>query len=478
MEETVRLAEFTTGLRADDVPADVRKYARLLLLDVLGAGLYGRTTEAGRIAYEVAQRDCRGGDAPVWGRPASLDARGAALVNGTQAHAYELDDYHPGGKLHPSAVVVPAALAVAAGRDVAGAELLTALVAGYEMMVRVSLAANAGATRERGWHLTGLVGPFGAATAAGRLLGLSPTELAQALGIAASCAGGLFAFSREGAMTKPFHAGRGAESGVLAAQLAADGFTGPRDVLEAEDGGFLRAVSDAGHPDRLVAGLGDAFEISNVAIKPYSCCGSIHASIDGVINLVDRHALHPEDIVEITAANAAVVGQQCGFTYGGTGGPLEAQMSLQYCLAVAALDRAVFLPQFQPARLADPEVLELARRVSFEVDPDLDARYPHAVAEKGAKVRIRTRGGRVLEELVRGPKGSTAAPCTEEDVEGKFRQLVEGVLEPSAGEQLLELVRDLEDLDRLDDLLSALRPASEAAPPSGAGSMSASATPR
>lgn len=454
MVRTAELARFATELRSDDIPAEVRRYAAVLIADTLGAGLYGSTTEVGDLVLRSVRERSGGGDAPVWGRIPMLDAASAALVNGVQAHACELDDYHPGAKCHPGAVIVPAALAIAAGRRVSGHELLRAVTAGYEIMVRVSLAAGANATRRRGWHLTGLVGPFGAATAVALLEGCSTEQLLHALGIAGSHAAGLFAFSSSGAMTKRLHAGRAAEAGVVSVRLAVDGFTGPPDVLEATDGGLLRAVSDASDVERLTAGLGDGFELANVAVKPYSCCGSLHSSIDAVMGLATDHDLLAEDIESITAHNSSVVDQQCGFDYTGSGGLLEAQMSLQYCLAVAAIDRAAFLPQFTPERVARPDVQALARRVRFALDEQIDAAYPTTMP---ARVSVTLTDGRHLERSVPGPTGSTFAPHTFEDVRTKVRVVSRGVLPEERVERLLKLVDVLDDVDDLRELGEVLR---------------------
>ena len=447
MTTTAALVDHLHAIRIEDLPGEVQRYATVLITDALGAGLYGSRTEVGDIVLRSVRSAA--GRTPIWGRKETLDPASSALVNGTQAHACELDDYHPGAKCHPGAVVVPAALAAASLRRTTGADLIRAVVAGYEAMVRTSLAAGANATRRRGWHLTGIVGPFGAATAAAVIEEAEPTVLRRALGIAGSHAGGLFAFSASGAMTKRLHAGRAAESGLRSVQLAQEGFTGPPDVLEAADGGFLSAVSDDADPARLVAGFAQPYVLMQTAIKPYSCCGSLHSSIDAVIQLVEEHDLSGDDIAEITAHNASVVEQQCAFPYSGDGGLLEAQMSVNYCLAVAALDRAAFLPQFAEDRIDRRDVQELARRVGFEIDPVIDREYPRAMP---ARVTIRTRSGDVLERGVPGPTGSTFAPFGPEEEADKFRSLAEGVLDTTRVEELLAALTDLPSLDDVNEL--------------------------
>jgi len=446
MTTTRHLVGWLHAIAAEDLPTTTVDHAKVLVLDALGAGLYGVDTEAGRAVRSTAATIGAAGQAPVWGTDLRLEASAAALVNGTQAHACELDDYYAGAKCHPGAVVIPAALAAAEASTTTGPELIRAIVGGYEAMIRASLGAGANATRRRGWHLTGMVGPFGSAAAAALIDDAAEATLLHAIGIAGSHAGGLFAFSTSGAMTKRLHAGRAAQSGLQAYLLATHGLTGPPDVLEAADGGFLGAVSDGADPARVTAALGAPYLLDGTSIKPYSCCGSLHSSIDAVIQLVDEHDLAAEDIRAITAHNSSVVDQQCGFPYTGEGGLLEAQMSLQYCLAVAAVDRAAFLPQFDPDRIARDDVQEVATRVSFAFDEHIDAEYPRTMP---ARVTIETSGGERLERTVEGPIGSPAAPFDLAAAEAKFRGLVDGILPADGADAVVDAVTRL---DRLDDV--------------------------
>lgn len=454
MRETAALVDEVLGWSSDSLPAEARNRAVVLLIDLLGAGLYGSRTVPARIVHDIAVRRGGAGPAVVWGRGTSLPAAAAALVNGTQAHAFELDDYHLGAKLHPGAVVVPAVLSAATMRRRSAEDLLAAIIVGYEVMVRVSLAADASNVRRRGWHLTGVAGPLGAAAAAGRVLGLDRRELLHALGIAGSFSSGLFAFSREGAMIKRLHAGRAAEGGILAAELALDGFTGPSEVLEAEDGGLLQAISDRGDPGRLVAGLGRRLAITEVAVKPYPCCGSLHSSVDVLLDLVGAHQVAADDIEEVAVFNAAVVGEQCGYVYSGAGGVLEAQMSMQYCLAVAAVDRRLSTDQFTQERRQDPEVLDLARRVTFRLDQDIDQAYPERFP---ARVRLGLRSGQVLEGCSDAPSGSPEHPYDVEAAATKFRDLSRGIMDGDAQTALLHTLRTFAQGGDVHRLLSGLR---------------------
>ncbi|MBI2227069.1 MAG: MmgE/PrpD family protein, partial [Betaproteobacteria bacterium] len=218
---TRELANWIANLRYADLPQRTREVMRIAVLDTVGAGVYGYSTPWAQMLLEWARRGAAGSvDAHVWGEAArTLRCSDAALVNGTASHAFELDDYH-NAKLHPGAVVIPAAIAVAEKLDAGGADLITAIAAGYEVMIRSSLALNPSAARLRGWHLTGVCGPFGAAAACASLLKLNPEQTAWALGLAGTRGAGLWAFNADGTMSKRLHAGKAAHSGVLAAELA------------------------------------------------------------------------------------------------------------------------------------------------------------------------------------------------------------------------------------------------------------------
>ena len=279
------LATWVSALKYDDLPQRTREVARIALLDTLGAGLYGFNTPWTQKLLSWVQRGGQGNEARTWNAgTATLRSADAALVNGVAVHAFELDDYH-NAKLHCGAAVIPAALAVAERLDSNGRDLLTAIVAGYEVMIRSSLALNPSAARLRGWHLTGVVGPFGAAAACAVLLKLNAEETAWALGLAGTQGAGLWAFNADGSMSKRLHPGKAAHSGVLAAELAQLGFSGPTSIYEFEDGGVLKAFSDHADAALLTLDLGRVYHIDNNSIKPYCCCGSTHAYIDAALAL-------------------------------------------------------------------------------------------------------------------------------------------------------------------------------------------------
>ena len=432
---TRELAGWISSLQHQDVPIETRRALRLLALDTIGAALFGRDrpwTEAIRSwALAAAPGPAPRGRARIWGeRDAVLRAADAALVNGASAHAYELDDYH-NAKLHPGSVVIPAALALGEAEDSDGALVETAIAAGYEIMIRTSLALDPSAARLKGWHLTAVCGTFGAAAAAAVLLRLDPERTAWALGLAGTQSGGLFAFTTDGSNSKRLHPGRAAQSGIMAAELAARGLSGPTSIYEAEDGGFLQAFVDAPDASRLVDGLGSQWLAADTAFKPYSCCGSLHSHVDAALQLRERY----RPGVAVRVGLPKVVDVQCGYPYE-PGSELNAQMSARYCVAVGLLDGAVLPGQFLPERIADPEVTRLAQSVELVWDRQLDDLYPRLFAGW-----VEVEGERVF---LTNPSGNPANPEMPDSLRRKFATLVQPVL-GEGGARGLEAI--LEDLD-------------------------------
>jgi 2-methylcitrate dehydratase PrpD len=414
---TRELANWVAGLRYADLPQRTREVVRILLLDSVGCGIYGYATPWAKMLLQWAKAGAAAkGEATVWGETApSLRVSDAALVNGTAVHAFELDDYHQ-AKLHPGAVVIPAAVAMAEKLGASGEQLVTAIAAGYEVMIRSSLALNPSAARLRGWHLTGVCGPFGAAAACASLLKLNEEQTAWALGLAGTQGSGLWAFNADGTMSKRFHAGRAAQSGVMAAELAALGFTGPTQIYEFHDGGVLKAFSDASDPAPLTRDLGKVFHLDATSIKPYSCCGSAHSYVDAALELRRRLGTAWDARRPVRLGMAKVVQVQCGFDYAPSSS-LNAQMSLRYIVAAALTEGHALPPQFSDAKIADPALTALAGRIQCEHDPALDHLYP---ARFAAWVAAEDKGEWVRVDVL-DPLGSPANPVDAQGVVEKFR---------------------------------------------------------
>lgn len=419
---TMALAHWIASLTYADLPARTREVVRIAILDTVGCGVYGYETPWTKMLLAWAQAGGGKGKARAWGagRPA-LRAADAAMVNGTAAHAFELDDYH-NSKLHPGAVVIPAALAIAEEQHVSGERLVTAIAAGYEVMIRSSLALQPSAARLRGWHLTGVCGPFGAAAACALLLGFDAERTAWALGLAGTQGAGLWAFNADGTMSKRLHAGKAAHSGVLAAELAASGFTGPTQIYEFHDGGFLKAHSDASDPAPLTQDLGRVYHLDTTAIKPYSCCGSTHAYVDAALALRRKLGNAWDPARPVRVGMSKVVDVQCGFDYKPSTA-LNAQMSLRYVLAAALTDGQVLPQQFGDERMRDPSLGALAAKLELVDDPALDKLYPeHFAGWVAAKI-----DGDWMRVDIMDPTGSPAAPIDAEGVKAKFAGINPGL---------------------------------------------------
>jgi 2-methylcitrate dehydratase PrpD len=430
---TLALAEWIAAVGPREVPPDRLDQARLWMLDGLGCALFGHATEWGGIACRLALRSP--GPARLLGRRESVDPPAAALANGVLVHSFDFDEYHPGAKLHATAAVLPAALAAAERADASGADLLLAYLVGVETAVRVALAAGPNASRLRGWHLTGTCGAFGAAAACARLLGLTERQTAWALGLAGTQASGLWAFNADGAMSKRLHPGRAAQAGLLAAELAALGFSGPTSILEAEDGGFWRATSDAPEPERATRELGRAWECASIALKPYPCCATAHSSVDAALELY-RRGVRGSEVRRVRVLQSRVGLVQTGLPYVPST-VLQAQMSLRYCVAAALTDGRLGVAQFAPDRIADPRLADLAARVDVAVDAELDRLYPES--RPGVVEVERLDGGR-LGARVDEPRGSPARPLTRDEAVAKFREQARTALADAGVERLLRAV--------------------------------------
>lgn len=413
---TREVANWISELTYDALPPRAREVVRIAILDTLGAGVYGFETPWAQMLLAWARRGGNAGEATVWGETkASLRTADAAMVNGTASHAFELDDYH-NAKLHPGAVVVPAAIAMAEKLNSSGAELVTAIAAGYEVMIRTSLALNPSATRLRGWHLTGVCGPFGAAAACASLLKLNTEQCAWALGLAGTQGAGLWAFNADGTMSKRLHAGKAAHAGVLAAELALLGFTGPTQIYEYADGGVLKAFSDASDPAPLTKDLGSVYHLDQTSIKPYSCCGSTHSYIDAALALRKKLGAPWNTQLPVRVGTSKVVDVQCGFDYAPSSA-LNAQMSLRYVVAAALVDGQVLPAQFSAAKMADPALVALANHIELVPDPALDKLYPKDFAGWVAA----SHNDQWERVDVLNPTGSVHAPIDARGITAKFR---------------------------------------------------------
>ncbi len=453
---TRRIAEFVSGLRYENIPAEVRERLKLLILDSLGCAIYGAHLEWCRILRETLEQVDKTRETSIWGTDRRLSSPHAALVNGTQVQSFELDDVHREGVLHVGAVTLPALIAVAQTHaQLSGRDFITAAVAGYEIGPRVGLCMGPEHIGQ-GWHSGATVGVFSAAAAAARGLALDTEKTVHALGIAGTQSSGLMA-AQYGAMVKRMHAGRAAQSGLYAALLAQRGFTGIVDVFEAPYGGFCTTFSRS--QDRfdltvLTAELGERYETMRVSLKFYACVGSNHTTLDALADIRKRHPFTATDIERIVVHASQVTVDHAGWPYRPEG-LTAAQLNLPFCAATLILSGDAFVDQFTPDCVNDRARIELARRVQVVHDPTITARG--AAHRHHVRVEVYFRDGSVERETREAPRGSEQCFADQAQIEQKFRKLTRAVSTPERQNTLIDAVLRLDELPdsrAMIDLLS------------------------
>jgi len=442
------LAAFCTDLRFDALPPEVVHAAKRHVLDSIGVMLLGAASGASSPVVESVRAWAGAREASIVGHDFGAPAPHSALANGTLAHSLEFDDTHPESIIHPSAYVVPSALAVGEESGVDGRAFLTACVAGYETSTRIGAAAP-GRFHARGLHTTGLCGTFGAASVSGVLWGLTGVQLTNAIGIAGSQSSGLLAYLSDGSETKRFHAGWAAQAGIIAADLARRGFTGPATVFEGPNGFFDAFLAGERYdPARLVRGLGSEWETTRIAIKAHPACYFVHAFIDAVAGLRVRAG----DVEEITCSiSSSAVGIVCEPREGRLqpATTYAAQFSLPFAVASTVVGGREGLDRFGEEARSDKRVLSLAERVRHAVDDSLPT--------FAGRVTVQLRDGRVreAEELV--VHGHPDLPLTDEEVTAKFIANARRRLDNGAVQKTADVVWRLEEIDSIDELTTLIQ---------------------
>lgn len=436
MGATMMLAEFVAEIGPQAIPNPVLHQAKRCLLDWAGVTLAGAREPAATIMLDVAREAGDDPQAAVFGTGRRVSAPFAALANGFASHLLDYDDtYNPGQTtVHGSAPVWPVILALAERESTTGQAALVAFAIGFEVEIRVALAAGP-SHYDAGWHVTGTVGHFGAAAAAARLLGLRAPGVVSALGTAGTQAAGLKQVY--GSMGKALHPGKAAMDGLLAAQLAAKGFTSDPAILEGKLG-FLNVYSARPEIERLTSGLGNEWAVLEDGFKPYACGSLMHPTIEAVIALRDEHALHPQVVERIESRVHSYVSWVTAKDRPTTG--LEGKFSIFHAAAVALVDGAARLDQFTDERVNDPVVRDLGERVHLTVDDDL--------AKDAAIVTITLRDGRQVRRAVAHNKGTPSNPMSDTELEDKFLHLAT----PSLGDEAARAAATaIWNLDQLND---------------------------
>jgi len=449
---TAILSDYVANLAFDDLPPDVPERAKRLVIDLVGS-IVRAGHEADSTPSMLAMLKDLGLDAPgeftVFGMQRGYIAASAALLNGYLGHSLDFDDTHADSSLHPSAPVVPAAIAAAEMTGASGKDLLAAIVAGYEVCCRLGNALDPTAHYARGFHPTATAGTFGAAAAAGRLLGLDATGIASAFGVAASQAAGSLQFLVNGAWNKRYQVGAAAMNGLIAATLARRGFLGAADAIEGKHG-FLRGYTDNPRPEMATAGLGTVYETMNIGMKPYPACRYTHAAVDGLLALSKEKGWSPDDIIDVTVGL-----HRNGITL--VGAPLadkkrprsvvEGQFSMPFAAAVALYQGRFGWDDY--ALIGRPEIDAIAARIDVRRDERLEGlRHPF-----GAHISVRTAAG-TFDRHIPDPSGEPESFPDKSQIEEKFMTLARPVLKNAAS----SLYSQLSALETVADIRTVIRP--------------------
>lgn len=439
---TDMLVKLVSGLGFAELDEEVRYYAKRHLMDTIGVMIAGSGGEVATRAETMLASVRPPGSVTVPGRARRADLLDAAFLGGTAAHGIELDDGYRQGSVHPGCAVVPALLALSQTSKTSGTELVAALVAGYETVTAIGRACHPD-LRQRGFHPTGAVAVLGAAMAAGKLRGLAAPRLADALGLAASGAAGLFAFVNGGGDIKRLHAGHAAREGLQAALLAEQGIEGPPHVLEARDG-FMQAFA-FGRARSIELPPAVPFGITDCYIKPYPCCRHIQPAVEALIGLVTDQKIAAEDVLRIDTETYRIAAEHAET---GWEDFASAQLSFPYLMALALKFRAIKLEHFGAPQRRDPALAALAAKVHVTAPPAIDRLYPKL---RPARVTLTTARGtftRQADEAL----GSRLVPLDDRGLQTKFHTLVEPVLGANGTAALARRLWAIEDANDVGSL--------------------------
>jgi 2-methylcitrate dehydratase PrpD len=432
----LQLGTYIANLTYTDLPNSVVHATARCVLDYLSAVIPGGA-EAPALALQTALKDDLGhGKSALIPSGIKATPRTAALINGTASHTLEVDDIFRDGIYHPGPPVISAAIVASQLMGSSGSELMAGVVAGYEVSNRIAAAVQP--AHYDYWHTTGTVGAFGAAAATSKLMNLTAVQTKHAMSNAATMAAALQQAFRSDAMSKPLHAGRAAETGVLCAQMASAGVTGADDMLEGPRG-FGNAMSRNVDWETAFANLGDDYTITRMTQKNHCCCGHTFAAIDSVLALRKETQLNLGSVKKIHIKSYRKAAEVCGNSDPQTA--FEAKFSLAYVVAIAAVTGSVRLAAFSDEWLKNIEIRKLMDRVEITVDEKAEAVFPNF---RSATVEIDLADGRQLYHHSPTRRGDPDSPLSDEEIEQKFRELTAPVMNSDAQNKVIDKIWTLE----------------------------------
>jgi 2-methylcitrate dehydratase PrpD len=445
---TARLAEHVARTRYEQLGPHVIQAFKRALQDHLTCAIAGSAMPVSRALLDYYTESDATRTATVVGSGAKLSAPNAALVNGANTHGLDFDDGHTNGSAHPSGVIFPAVLAAAEQYGAPAHEIILATVIGYDIMCRIAAGGHP-ATARRGWHNTPTAGVFGAAAAVSKLLGLDAARTRDALGLAGSFSSGVREYVEEGAEVKRLHPGKAARDGLICAEFAKRGITGPRRILEGRQGFASTHAGGEMKWDRMMLALGERYEIENVYFKPYPCCRHYHSIVDGICALRDEVRFDPGAVKHIhIGLYASGVN---GHDHKHADNLLDAQMSAPVAAALAVVDGVLAAHHFLPESIERPQVQRLIELCATVLDDECERIYP---GRRSGYVRIDLADGRSLEKRVLDPKGEGVNPMSDEDLKRKFFVNCEPVIGKDGCERLLEAIWSFENASGTAALLT------------------------
>jgi 2-methylcitrate dehydratase PrpD len=450
------LADFIVQKKFEDLPQHAVDKVKEFMLDVIGCTIGASSQPQINVLTEVLRSEGGNPRSSVFAHGFKTSMMNAAMLNGTMGHTFDFDDDHREGTMHPSVAVFPAAFAVGEHLRVTGKAFLRSFILGLEVMIRLG-ESLLGKSYYQGFHPTGTCGVFGAASACAAIMGLDPLRTKYALGIAGSFSSGTQECTGEGAWQKPLQAGHPAMGGVLAASLAEKSYIGSGTVLDGPSG-LIKALSFKDQYDygRITETLGETWEMADTSIKVHACCRFSGPVADCALDLY-RQGVRAKDVKSILAKVGDFSVRMLCYPEERKRKPVthvDAQFSLPWAIAVAICHNSTGIGEFRNETLKDPEVLALAQKVTWELDPAAEALYPKAYP---ATLIAELNDGRKLEAHVDFPKGDPENPATKEEIVSKFHSLTTKFLDEDRREKIIETVAHLEKVDDISGLADLVR---------------------
>ena len=447
---TEKFADFCEQLRYEDLPHDVIKRTKLLILDTVGIIIRARhdAESTSSLVSAIEKLEMSNGSCQVFSDNNSYSPSAAALLNGTLAHSLDFDDTHAEASLHSSAPILAAALAAAEMNKSSGQQLITACVVGYEIQIRLGLAGGSSSHYKKGFHPTATCGIFGAAAAAGYLMGLTKEQYISAFGIALSQSAGSMQFLTDGAWTKRSHVGQAAQNGLSCAIMAAEGFKGPSKAFEGQ-WGYFHSYASGGDMEKALNGLGKKFETLNLGVKPYPSCRYSHAAIDGIIELKNELGFSTAELDDIDIGLSETALNIIGYPLLDKQNPksvVDGQFSMPFCAAVTVKSGGLKWDDYKN-HLNDSDTLSLCNKIKVSPDKDAEECCPEYMS---AKVKVVVKGKK-YEKFVKIPKGEPENFMEDSEFISKFRSLTEPYL---SNEKIDQLTGSMLKLDQSNNINS------------------------